>query len=375
MRRLTLAFGLVAAVTPAPAAGRTRVVATLAGAGAAISAWNGHAVLSQLNPSTGRWSLMHATAHGVAALPVAPQNRPFDADVGTDAAGRPVAVFSRCPRRGPIVSSYAQLPGTSRCRISVIRLDAPGAAPRLINSLVARRYSDGAPTIWGGRVAFGRVINRGTMAAVFIQRRPGSRQLLRLGRGTIPVCPQDARNCFRVAAPRSMDLGPTRLALVWALAGGNAFAQEAEELWIEGRDGSTGRLLDVGGAGECGFGGSYSFRLFGQPSVMQRRVSYLAYLGDCWLTDTTFTVTGPDPRTRRERASRSAGAPRTIAYDAVRDGTGWWSIRGPRPTVEADGDLSRPCEEGRCRLLHSDHLPLKPAKVSRTPRPPVMTGP
>lgn len=335
-----------------------------------MSAWGGHVVFSQLDRDTDRWSLMHATPGGMDKLPVTAQNAPFDADVGTDGAGRPVAVFSRCPRRGPFVSSYSRLPGTSRCRIYVVRLDVVGVQPRLVRSLVAPRFSDGAPTIWRGRIAFGRVVNGGTMAAVLIQRVAGSRLLRRLDRGTIPACPAATPRCSRVAAPRSMDLGGSRLAFVWALSGGNAFAQENEELWIGRTNGSPARLLDVGGAGECGFG-PYSFRLFGQPSLTGRRVSYLAYRGDCALTDSTFTQAGPDAQTRRERDSATTNEPRTFAYGAARDSTGWWSIRGPRSTVYENGARSVPCEEGRCRLVHTDRIALEEVRVRRPPRPPV----
>lgn len=370
MRRRLLAVLGLTFLWPSMASGEAQTVASLTGGVASMSAWRGHVVFSQFDTKTERWSLMHATRRGVARLSVRPQNAPFDADVGSDSAGRPAAVFSRCPRSGPIVSSYARLPGTSGCRIFVIRLDIATARSRVVRSLAARRFSDGAPTLWRGRVAFGRVINGGTMAAVFIQRRAGSRQLLRLGRGTIPTCRPAERRCYRVAAPRSMDLRGSRLSFVWALAGGNAFPQVNEELWIESANGSAGRLLDVGGAGECGFG-PYSFRFFGQPFLNGRSVSYLAYRGDCRLTDSTFTESGPDARTRRERDSASSGAPRTIAYDAARDSTGWWSIRGPEITVTDQGRESRPCDEGLCKLVHSNRISLRPVRVARQPRPPV----
>lgn len=372
MRRVAVGAGLLALLAASPATGATRVVAALGGNVAAMSAWNGRAVFSQLDAGSKRWRLMRATAGGVVRLGVAPQNAPFDADVGTDGRGRPVAVFSRCPRRGPFVSS-SRVAGTSRCRLWVIRLDVTGASPRPIRALAAPRYSDGAPTIWRGRVAFGRVVNRGTMAAIFIQRRPGSRRLLRLGRGTIPACPQSDRRCFRTAAPMAMDLGPSRLAFTWALDGGNVFAQVGEELWSVPLDGAPGRLLDVGGAGECGLGAanSYSFRFLGAPTVLGRVASYLALRGDCWVTDTTFTASGPRWDVRRERRSRSPSAPRTIAHAAARDRTGWWWVRGPRSEPRDDGRLTDPCGEGRCALVHSDRLALRRVEVERRPRPPV----
>ena len=168
-----------------------------------------------------------------------------------------------------------------------------------------------------------------------------------------------------------MDLGPNRLAFVWALAGGNAFAQEDEELWVQRLDGSTGRLLDVGGAGECGFGGPYSFRLFGAPFLRRATVSYLAARGDCRLSESTYTRSGPSPRTRGERDSRSSTTPATIALVAARDSTGWWSIRAPREETPPDGSQADPCAEGLCRLVHSDTVELRPVKVSRAPRPPL----
>jgi hypothetical protein len=365
MRR---ALVLVAVATAAwPGTAHARVVAATAHAIAGMSAWHGHLVFSQLDAASERWSLYAATASGMRRLPVGTAPVPFDADVGTDRSGRPVAVFSRCP---------SELSGSRRCRIRIIRLDLPGARSRVVQSLVSRRYSDGAPSIWRGRIAFGRVINGGTMAALFMQRRAGSRELVRLARGTIPVCPADGPDgprCYRTATPRALDLGPARLAVVWPLAGGNAFAQVGEELWSVPLDGAGGRLLDVGGAGECGFGGSYSFRRFGRPFVAHRRVSYLAYLGDCWLTDSTFTRAGPRPLTRAERDGRSAGAPPTIVHDGAFDGRGWWAIRGPRAGPDEGGSLSNPCAEGRCRLTYG-RVALERVPVTGRPRPPVETS-
>lgn len=370
MRRIALALAAALSALPASAGARSGAVATLGGSVAGMSAWNGHVVFSQLDPATGRWSLMQAGGTRVSRLAVAPRRTPFDADVGTDGAGRPAAVFSRCPAASARRSG-GTISGTSGCRIYVLRLDLADAGPRLVRSLVARGFSDGAPAIWRGRVAFGRVVDGGTMAAIFVQRRAGSRRLVRLARGTIPTCPRAERRCYRTAAPSSMDLGPARVAFVWTLAGGNGYPQEDEELRAAPLDGSPGRLLDVGGAGECGFGGPYSFRRFGHPLAWRGRVSYLAARGDCRLTDSTFTMSGPGARTRYERSSRSGGAPRTFAYAAARDGTGWWWVRGPRATPNQDGSLGDPCNQGRCRLVHSPRLALHRVHVRRPPRPPV----
>lgn len=372
MRRLAAALAVL--VTAAPAGASVARIASVRNV-AALSAWHGQLVFSQYDEATKRWSLVATDRGGkLRRLNVAPQATPFDADAGPNAAGDPVAVFSRCPSSGQATpNADLAFGGRLGCRIHQVRLDLPGARDRRVRSIGRRGYSDGAPAIWRGRIAFGRVLEdpdgryRSRIAAVFVQRAPGSQRLVRVARGTVPGCSRRSDTCYRVAIPRALDLGPSRLAFTWKLAGGDAIPQEDQELWSVPLDGRPGRLLDAGGAGECGFGGKYSFRSFGTPSIAAGRVSYVAYMGDCYVTDSTFTVAGPAWPTRSEYATRDD----MIAWSAARDDTGWWWVRGGDIAVGPDGSMTDPCAESACPLLHSDRLPLRRVKVERAPRPPV----
>src|SRR4051795_3285017 len=114
-----------------------------------------------------------------------------------------------------------------------------------------------------------------------------------LARGTVPDC--TGKGCQVDAEPLEMDLGATGLAVDWRLGGGDAIPQDDEELWRIPLDGRPGTLLDVGIAGECGFGGGYSFTAFGSPVVAGPRVAYLRTRGDCYAADSAFALSGPSP--------------------------------------------------------------------------------
>ena len=69
-------------------------------------------------------------------LPVPPQDTPFDADIGPDAAGRPTVVLNRCEAGG--------------CRLNLLALDASG--PVRTRIAVPRRRVH--PTLWRGTIAW-----------------------------------------------------------------------------------------------------------------------------------------------------------------------------------------------------------------------------
>jgi hypothetical protein len=80
-----------------------------------LSAYAGHAVFSQYDPTTGRWRLMHWLRGAVKQLSVGERPVPFDADAGPGRDGRPVAVFSRC-RHEPAVSGIIAQPDWGQVR-------------------------------------------------------------------------------------------------------------------------------------------------------------------------------------------------------------------------------------------------------------------
>lgn len=350
MRRTRLLHALVAGLILAPPAqAADRVVGTVGGSVSGASAWGGHVVFSVEDPATQRWALVQATAGGVTRLNVPAQARSFDADVGPDAAGRPVAVYSRC----------ADERRATGCHVYELALDDPSASERLVGAVDAAGYNDEAPTIWKGRIAFGRWKPSGgsRIATVYIQRAPGSRRLRPLARGSVPSC-RGIRHCSAFAQPVAMDLGSTGLAVLWSLEGGNAYPQ-SQELWRIPLDGAKGTLLDVGGVGEC------AYVTFASPGIDGAGTSYLRATGYCAPTGSALVVGGPSWIRQR----RHTFALPTVAYAAARDGAHWWSIQGVVPP-SADAN-QHPCGQGDCQVVLSDRVAFSRAKVRRRPLPPL----
>ena len=121
-------------------------------AAAGVLAW------SNFDQATGAWFLAIRRGTLVQRLPVAPRAVPFDVDLGHDARGHLIAVYSRCDRE-------PGFPPTGRgCDLYRYDLDA-GLERRLAGAStdVASEY---LPSLDGGRVAFARVYERRAGVAV-----------------------------------------------------------------------------------------------------------------------------------------------------------------------------------------------------------------
>jgi hypothetical protein len=145
----------------------------------------------------GGWGL-DAYHHGqISAIPVAPRPQPFDVSVGTNAAGAPVATFSRCVRT-PLPSEASQFSGTDRssgCRIYVLNLtnDREGRLP----IPTPKGASDTTPSMWHGNVAFARkspLHKEIEQVMLWSPRHPHTLTTLR--HGAVPShCPGTPRGC------------------------------------------------------------------------------------------------------------------------------------------------------------------------------------
>jgi hypothetical protein len=97
-----VAIGLASAaaiVIAAPADGQTpagEVVLDTVNANTPVSAYGGVAVWSAFDPASKTYRLRAYRGGHVSDVPVPPRRSPFDADVGPDATGQPVVVYSRC---------------------------------------------------------------------------------------------------------------------------------------------------------------------------------------------------------------------------------------------------------------------------------------
>jgi hypothetical protein len=118
----------------------------------AISAGQGWLLWSV--PVAGGWGL-ESYHHGqLSPLPVAPRPQPFDVSVGTNAAGAPVAAFSRCAHTPFVSEGQIEADEGKGCRIHVLNLAGDRESRPPIPA--PHGASDTTPSMWRGSVAFAR---------------------------------------------------------------------------------------------------------------------------------------------------------------------------------------------------------------------------
>jgi hypothetical protein len=137
-----------------------------------MSAYAGHVVWSEV-VGPGRYALMRWHAGRVDRLPVAQRPVPFDVDLGSDARGRPVAVYSRCPGEADHAAP------ASSC--DVYRLALERGRERKIRRASTARSSEYVPAIWRGNLAYASSKTAAGPATVMLLRR-GARQPIALRR-------------------------------------------------------------------------------------------------------------------------------------------------------------------------------------------------
>src|SRR3954469_6043293 len=149
------------------------VVATMAGA-TVVAAAQGWTAWSELRD--GAYVLVLRAPEGTTTTPaVATRGVPFDLDLGTDAAGRPVAAYSRCTTE-PRPTGGANTIGpqwTSGRGCSIVLLDlATGRETKVRRA--ASDSSEVLPSIAGSRLAYIAVPRKGSRAVlVFRDLRTG----------------------------------------------------------------------------------------------------------------------------------------------------------------------------------------------------------
>jgi hypothetical protein len=149
---LTVAAAALGALV-APAAASAEPVAA-PGAATSVREYAGSIVFSRFDATTQQWRLAVRRAGAPAAevLPVAPGNRPFQADIGPDSAGRPSVVYQRC---APVTGA------PTGCDLFIFSLDG-ATGERSINNANDPAHNDLGPTIWRGRIAWTRDYGQGS---------------------------------------------------------------------------------------------------------------------------------------------------------------------------------------------------------------------
>jgi hypothetical protein len=211
VHRLALAFALLAlavfaspasgdvliaeAACPSPVAPQLKQLSGCSG----VSAHDGRLVWSAYDSTARAFVLMTASRSVVARAPVPARAQPFDADLGEDARGRVVALYSRC----------AGDPGgpPSGCTVRELGFGAGATEHALLPGV--RSDAPLVPSRWGTRVAIARRVARGNREAALCAaaERPRCRAL--------PGGPLGPRSLRRAAGPTTIDVDAHRVAMGW----------------------------------------------------------------------------------------------------------------------------------------------------------------
>jgi hypothetical protein len=322
---------------------------------AGLTAYAGDVVFSRHDPTTGRWALMRWHAGVINVLPVAQRIVPFDADAGSDAAGRPVVVYSRCAHEdSSLVPDWEVARG---CDVYELALTGRPVEHKLA-AASSKTASETTPSMWRGALAFVRHADRGIVPRI-LYLRAGTRTPRTLGGGSVQTCAGACGFSRRHDTVERLDLGESRVAYVWRMTGGSVYGTGiVYELRAAPLAGGPSTLLDTGlFSGTCGYG------LPNAPTMSAGTISYVDSGADCDVITTQFA--SADPVTG---ARGTAPTPGGLADSAVTDaGTIYW-LRippgAPGGSVPGNAHCARPGVH--CELVAS---PVPAYNDSQRPRP------
>lgn len=239
-----------------------------------VSAYGGVLAWSDYNAAIGRYRLITQTGPEVAAVPVATRTVPFDVDVGPDASGRPVLLYSRCAHEPPGFSSFTGLPAWrfgSRCDIYEYQPFAK--KERRLNHVSSRHRSETLPSIWKDRIAFAGVDEPDgglpTAAPSIYETGLARGAVTRLRGGTSGTITRSGRSFTEAPGFTTLELRGTEIAFSWEYRGRSCAAADPNgddpldpplntQVWRTDTSGHR-QLLDAGcnkeGAIAAGFTG------------------------------------------------------------------------------------------------------------------------
>jgi hypothetical protein len=316
----------------------------------ALSAGSGWVTWSE-RQADGKWHLV--TFHeGERAEPrIAPRTAPFDADIGTDAKGKPVVTYSRCNGDANGGSSQMSNPFNGQlCRIRV--LDLSGGTEARIKIPTKKGVSDTTPSMHQGNLAFGRMEKRRTVARLYYLRR-GAKKLAELQRGTVTKRCKPSRYCTsdnRVGYVEQLDLSGTHAAFLWRVLGTDIIGVGGS--WELRRDRLKSRT-----------GGSYEYGVISGTGGGRLPVSPNAAASGLWFVSQGWSEEGkPSSLVQRASGARVGSLrPEGLVWQLAVDGGTMYSLRGPDPDYDPYTDTPNPCTGslGPCHLV-SEPLPVIP---------------
>jgi hypothetical protein len=191
-------------------------------------------------------------------LSAVPRPQPFDASVGSDAAGAPVVTFSRCARtpqmrtpdgeQGRSGGGLLEPETGSGCHIVEVVL-ASGREVRLPIPRSAGA-SDTTPSMWHGQVTFARRSRaHGEVWQIVSWSPHAPRRLVTLPHGRVPSCPERRGGCTERAHGRveALDRDGSIVTFLWTVPQGEGVTGEgAWEVRVDRSDGSSKALAEGG---------------------------------------------------------------------------------------------------------------------------------
>ncbi|HUR85192.1 MAG TPA: hypothetical protein VMY78_07595 [Solirubrobacteraceae bacterium] len=304
-----------------------------------ISAYGGAVAWSAYDAASGRYALVIRQRETTTAARVASARRPFDVSLGPDAAGRVVALYTRCrtPTRG----------------CDVYRYDLRARRERRLSAISSPVFDEAWPAQWRGRVAFVR------RARAHVKDGDDHRPD-RTGRGPVMACDVPLVKTLSSRAPsRRLDRSQCGTTTGVAIRDATIAVVTDIDQGGAGSDSQVRALRASGGAARIlarTTGGEGGYSPFASPNLSRSAV---------WLTRTG----------RREgvaqgfvriglRDRRLVTVPEGLTFgDAIaRDERGrFWYIQGPQPDFDAESRCAAVLEP--CRLVRAAASPF-----SSTPR-------
>jgi hypothetical protein len=321
------------------------------------TAYGGWVVWSEQRDD-GLWTLVGFHDGVKTALTAVPGSRPFDADLGPDAHGRPTLVFSRCAVE-PDPRALQPWAVARDCRLH--ELDPAGGVEHPLGVPRPRGAADSTPSLWRGRVAFQRRAGGADVARLLVYDF-ATRRTTTLRHGAVPHgctfvggCPH-ARYRGEVG---ELDLGARTVAFSWHLAAPNVTGVGAAWEMRAERIADRRSVLAGSGyvSGACGARTPYS------PNATATGLVFLSRWYHCEQVTGTLTST----TIASGLLSRTDDAGGGIAWRIARDGATTYAVLGPG---HRDTQTSLPA--GSLRLVRLDGLALQP--TGRRASEPFITG-